>query len=167
MLIDLFSPAVRQDPYPAYAELRRKAPVHHDTRRNLWLIGRYADVERVLSESEIFSSRGTSRENLLGADAPVHTRVRSVVKRAFTSTRITALQGMIRPLAEELTDRTVVRGTCEIIEDLAVPLPLSVVASMLGIDAARLGDLRRWADARFRWGNATLSEAQRRTAEQE
>ncbi len=168
MSIDLFSPAVRQDPYPAYAELRRKAPVHHDPRRNLWLIGRYADVERVLSESEIFSSRGTSRENLLvGADPPVHTRVRNVVKRAFTPTRITALEGMIRSLARELADRMAARGACEGIEDLAVPLPLSVVASMLGIDAARLGDLRRWADARFRWGNATLSEAQRRRAEQE
>ena len=117
MSIDLFSPAVRQDPYPAYAELRRKAPVHHDTRRNLWLVGRYADVARVLSEPEIFSSRGTSRENLLlGADAPVHTRVRNVVKRAFTPTRITALEGMIRSLARELADRMVVRGACDVME---------------------------------------------------
>src|SRR5713226_8705041 len=109
MLIDLFSPAVRQDPYPAYAELRRKAPVHHDTRRNLWLIGRYADAARVLSESEIFSSRGTSRENLLlGADPPIHTRVRGVVKRAFKSAHIAALTPIIRSVAQAAAERAAV-----------------------------------------------------------
>src|ERR1700719_3751064 len=111
MSLDLFTPQVRQDPYPTYAELRRTAPVYHDQRRDLWLVGRYADVTRVLSDPGTFSSVGNSIEDrLAGADPPAHTRVRTIIQRPFTSARIKALADIIRGLARDLIDRVSARG---------------------------------------------------------
>src|ERR1700716_2064596 len=130
MGIDLFSIQVSQDPYSAYAELRRSGSVAHDERRGLWLVSRYADVARVLAEPEVFSNRGVSIENtLLGADSNAHARVRNIVKQAFTSARIRALEGMIRTIAQDLVDRMAVRAQCELVEDLAARLPMLVIAS--------------------------------------
>jgi cytochrome P450 len=143
---------IRQNPYPAYEELRRSAPVSHDSRTGLWFVSRYDDVRRVLTDPSTFSNKNTSAEaTLLGADAEAHGRVRNVVKQAFTAARIKALDGSIRSLAHDLVARAA-RGACEIVGEIALPLPLTVVAWMLGIDEARLPDLRRWSEAILRYG---------------
>jgi cytochrome P450 len=167
MFINLFSAQVRQDPYSTYAELRRNGSVHHDQRRDLWLVGRYSDVARALAEPETFSNRGASIETrLLGADSTAHVRVRNIVKRAFTSARISALEPLIRSIVHELVERVRTRGECELINDLAAPLPMSVIAWLLGIEFARLHDLRRWAAAILRVGAASTEEERRKTAEE-
>jgi pimeloyl-[acyl-carrier protein] synthase len=152
-MTELFSEEVRQNPYPAYDELRRAASIPYSRQRKAWLIARYDDVAEVLSDQRRFSTKGTSAETtLLGADLADHARVRGIVKGAFSSTRLSNLGDAVRKLVDDLLDPVVARGKCELIADLAAPLPLTVVAWMLGIDIARRDDLRRWSAAILREG---------------
>jgi cytochrome P450/malonyl CoA-acyl carrier protein transacylase len=164
MGVDLFSPQVRQDPYPTYAELRRTGAVH-DPWQDVWLVARYADVSRVLSTPEIFSNAGLAAEStLLGADSTAHARVRNVVKQAFTSARIRAFDATIRAIVRKLLARVAAGAEWDLCEGLASPLPLSVIASMLDVDVARLNDVRRWVDAHLRAGVGSLTRKERRKA---
>lgn len=148
MGVNLFTDEIRQNPYPAYEELRRSAPVFCDRRSGVWFVSRYHDVRRVMTDPASFSNKNTSAETtLLGADLEAHGRVRNVVKHAFTAARIKALDESIHALADDLVARGAARATCEIIGEIALPLPLTIVAWMLGIDQARLPDMRRWSQA--------------------
>jgi cytochrome P450 len=151
--VNFFTDEIRQNPYPAYEELRRSAPVSRDSRTGVWFVSRYDDVRRVLTDPATFSNRNTSAEvTLLGADLQAHGRVRDVVKRAFTAARIKGLDESIRSLANDLVTRAAARGTCEIVAEIASPLPLTIVAWMLGIGTTRLPDLRRWSKAILLYG---------------
>ena len=153
MGVNLFTDEIRQNPYPAYEELRRSSPVAHDSRRGVWFVSRYDDVRRVLTDPATFSNKNTSAETtLLGADLEAHRRVRDVVKRAFTAARIKALDESIRSLADDLVARAVACGACDVVEEIALPLPLTIVAWMLGIGTTRLPDLRRWSKAILLYG---------------
>src|SRR5688572_1620378 len=97
--IDVSSPEVQWDPYPAYAELRRNHPVYRDPTTGFWLVSRYADVANVLKDADLFSSKQSSFEHsLLGADAPLHTRVRRAVAPLFTAARLAAFTDKLRLL---------------------------------------------------------------------
>ena len=75
-----------------------------------------------------------------------------MVKRAFTAARIKGLDESIRSLANDLVTRAAARGTCEIVAEIASPLPLTIVAWILGIGTTRLPDLRRWSKAILLYG---------------
>jgi cytochrome P450 len=156
--VNLFGDEVRRDPYPAYEELRRSAPVFCDRRSGVWFVSRYHDARRVLTDPAGFSNKNTSAETtLLGADLEAHTRVRNIVKRAFTAARIKEWDESIRSLADDLVERAVARGTCEVINEIALPLPSTIVARMLGFDATRLPDMRRWSEAILLHGTSGVS----------
>lgn len=146
MNIDLNSGEVRQNPYPAYDEVRRAGHAVYDPWRNLWSVGRYDDVFEVLRNNEIFSNKVTGVESTLGgADGTSHTRSRNIVRAAFSAERIAALDGAIRSLAEKLASRIAGRETCEFMGEYAVLIPTTVIAWMLGLDDTRPGDLYRWS----------------------
>jgi pimeloyl-[acyl-carrier protein] synthase len=160
LAIDLSSPETRQDPYAAYARLRRDCPVYHNAARKVWTVSRYADIARALRDTEAFSSRAASFETVLaGADGHAHARVRRIVGRAFTTARVKELTGLVRSLAGDFVERIAARRECELIGDLALPLPLSVIAAMLSIDRGRFDDLGRWSAAIMRSGNPSLSKS--------
>jgi cytochrome P450 len=162
-VFDLVSPEIRQNPYPVYDELRRNWPVYYDAARKLWVISRYADLIQVLREPEAFSSCLASfNPTLHGADGPDHARVRRVVGRLFSARRVKRLGDLVRSLAHDLVERIAARGQCELIGDLAGPLPQTVVAWMLGIELGRLDDVRRWSAAIMHAGNDSLSDRERR-----
>lgn len=162
---DLFSPEVRQDPYSYYAELRRSAPVCQLGSFGLWMVSRYDDVSYVLKNFEYFSSAGMQKAieaiagsgpssfgaNMFTADPPEHTHLRNVVSRAFTPQSIAALEPRIRAIIDQLLDRILPQGHFDLKGDLAGPLPVIVVAELLGVDPERQEDFRRWCD--------TLTEA--------
>jgi uncharacterized protein (TIGR02246 family) len=165
-------PTVRRNPYPYYAALRRDAPVYEVPGMGLWAVARHADVMSVLKRPELFSSAAMAAaaqrpthfapaerqpdmppadaSSLIGSDPPLHTRLRSIVNRGFTPRRIAALETRIREIATGLAHRLSTRGECDLIADFAAPLPATVIAELLGMDASRHEDMKRWSDAIIR-----------------
>ena len=163
-------PDATEDPYPFYAALRR-APVQPIEGFGMWGVSRYADVVNVLRHPELFSSSPmraalsrpetfvpeeertrsvTDAETLIGSDPPAHTRIRKIANRGFTPARIAALEPRIREIARALVDDFAARGACDVVADFAVPLPIAVIAELLGVDPERRNDFKRWSDALVR-----------------
>jgi cytochrome P450 len=145
-VLDLFSDDVRRNPYPVYDRLRSSSPLLHDPQSGLWLVFDYDGVKRVLSDPDAFSSR-YGPEWLIFLDPPRHTKLRALITRAFTPRSVANLEPRIRELAGALLDRTVERGEMDLAADFSVPLPMMVIAEMLGVPAEDHPRFKRWADA--------------------
>ncbi len=154
-MIDFTSEAVRRDPFPCYEQLRAAAPVAHDPRTDAWLIPSYEGVRQVLGDEEYFSSSMSvaGRGNpdwLIFMDPPRHSQLRALIARAFTPRSIAALEPRIRELTGELLDAAVPRGEMDIVTDFSAPLPLMVIAEMLGVPRSDWPLYRRWSDVILR-----------------
>jgi cytochrome P450 len=88
-----------------------------------------------------------SRHAVISADPPDHTRLRNLVNRGFTPRRVAALEPRIREIARECLDAMETRDEMELMRDFAVPLPVTVIAEVLGVPKDRFGDFKRWSDA--------------------
>jgi cytochrome P450 len=151
---DPFAPEVQRDPYPHYARLRQQAPVHAVPGRGMWAVSRHADVSAALKRPDLFSSsimadRGElpASQTLLGSDPPAHTGLRKRVEAHFSPRQIRAREPRVRALADQLMEAVRAAGQCDLVAALAAPLPVMMIAELLGIDPARHGDFKRWADA--------------------
>jgi cytochrome P450 len=145
-----------EDPYPRYAALRDAAAVHA-LDDGSYVMTRYDDVYTAIRDHELFSSetaradRGeTASESLISKDPPDHTRLRQLVTGPFRPAAIAAMEPTIRAVAEQLVDELVVAnrdGNAELVDQIAVPLPVIAIANMMGIPPDRHKDFRRWSDA--------------------
>jgi cytochrome P450 PksS len=144
----LDSPSFKANPYPWYARLRAETPVYR-TRLAFWLppvwaVTRYDDVVRILKDDRLSkdyidafpwlpaSTRPIYR-NLLTVDPPDHTRLRSLVQKAFTPRLIERLRDRIQTWCDELLDRAAAHDRVDLIRDYAFPLPMTVIESLLGV----------------------------------
>lgn len=165
---------IRENPYSVYAEMRRSAPVHFVEGFGFWAIPRYDDVLAVVRDHENFSSAamnfqsireglspGSATPTIIGADPPVHTRLRNLVNRGFTPRRIAALEPRVREIADQLVTQLVGRDSFDLIADFAIPLPVTVIAEMLGVEPERYADFKRWSDAVVSLISGTPSPEQR------
>ena len=147
-----FAPEVKENPYPAYDWLRREHPVYYNEDLDFWVLSRYADVEWAARQPELFSSAqgvGPDRQpgaSMLTQDPPAHTRLRKLVSKAFTPRMVSQLEPHIRALTDELLDAVIDKGAFDLVQDLAYPLPVIVIAEMLGVDPERRDDFKRWSD---------------------
>lgn len=151
MMSFIFSDDVRRNPYPWYAELRRSAPALRDARSGVWMLFGYDDVRRALTDHDAFSSvvsPPTTRPGrwLIFADPPRHTKLRALIMRAFTSRAVAALEPRIRDLARTLLDAASARGSMDLVSEFAAPLPLQVIAGLLGAPTDDWVRFRRWSD---------------------
>ena len=146
---DPASPDVRRDPYPHYHHLRARAPVQYLPRAGYWAVLRHEDVTTVLKEPELFSSSilKSFDPTLIGADPPAHTRVRRLVTEAFTPRKLAALEAHIRSRTDQLFDGIAERREFDLVTELAMPLPVSVIAELLGMATDDLERLKRWSEA--------------------
>jgi len=148
-------PEVIEDPYPLYHRLRAEDPVHQ-TQAGMWVLSRYDDIAVILRDprfgrrgfQELISARfggpGLGRSMLL-QDPPNHTRLRSLVNKAFTPRVIEGLRGRIQQIVDGLLDAVAGRGEMELIADLAYPLPVSVICEMVGVPAGDRGRFGQWS----------------------
>ena len=153
--MDLFSDAARRDPFPLYAAARAAMPVLRVPGHGagLWLALDYESVKRVLSDHEAFSSSsGVPEGMMIFTDPPRHGKLRALVSRAFTPRSIAALEPRIRGLCRELLDAVAGQAEVDVAADLAVPLPVRVIAAMLGVPAADQPRFLRWNDALLEMG---------------
>ena len=95
----------------------------------------------------------------------MHTQIRNLVNRAFTPRMVADMEPRIREITRELLDRVAPTGETDIVRDLAVPLPVTVIAELLGVDAGRRDDFKRWSTAVVRQGRGSAGRRRRSNAE--
>ena len=165
----LASPRFKADPYPFYARLRAADPVYRASLgagRHAWLITRYDDVAAVLKDDRFAKDPRNAltaeqyrkepwvpgflrplAHNMLDQDAPDHTRLRALVHKAFTPRMIEQLRDRIQSLCDHLLVRAQQRGGVDLIRDYALPLPVIVIAQMLGVAPRDRHKFHRWSQS--------------------
>ena len=143
---------LRRNPFPLYSALRRASPVLRVPKHDIWMLFDFESVRRALHDPGVFSSRasppgGTPLDWLIFLDPPVHTKLRAIVMRTFTPRAVASLEPRIEALTHALLDGVIARGSMDVTEDFAAPLPLLVIAELLGVPAADRPRLSRWSDA--------------------
>ena len=148
---DLTSSAFIEDPYRTYEQLRRKDPVHRMRLIEAWALTRYEDVQDVLIDHRRFTNAERNYDYMqyrtfLDLDPPDHTRLRGLVSKAFTPRAVRELGPRIQELVDELLDAVAGKNRIDLISDFAFPLPVIVIAEMLGVPAQDRARFREWSD---------------------
>lgn len=160
-----FDPAFRENPYPFYHALREHDPVHHSV-TGLVVLTRYEDVGHTLRSNDFSRDtdanatprddeislrrremRGdsTAAKSILNLDPPDHTRLRRLVSKAFTPTVIERLRHGMEQQVDGILDVAAERGSMELVDELAFPLPFQVISDLLAIPNDRADDIRDWS----------------------
>jgi cytochrome P450 len=149
----------------ALAQLRREDPVHWDAVNQWWLVTRHDDVREISRNPEVFSSepRGPWHVfeyhfSMQAMDGERHIRHRNVVSRAFTPRLVASMTERAERYADEAIDALAGRRSGEFVTDLAVPVPLRIIADMLGVADGDLAQFRRWSDALILAGGGHAEE---------
>ena len=158
---DLLSPEIRTNPYPLFHALRTKDPVHWSSVLGGWLLTRYQDVQTFIRQPGLSKDFRQARRGPLGnigladtageaqsmlrADPPKHTRLRSLVSKAFTPRAVEALRPRIQSIAEELLDVVDGEDTFDLMRDFADPLPVIVIAELLGVSPEDREQFKAWS----------------------
>jgi cytochrome P450 family 142 subfamily A polypeptide 1 len=141
-----------REPHDLYEWMRHNAPVYWDEANEVWGIASYADVMAIERNATMFSSRRSPRPHgqplpmMISMDNPAHQRRRSLVQRGFTPKGVADKEAKIRQICTTIIDRVSERGECDFIWDIAAPLPLLLIADMLGFPPESYDDLLRWSD---------------------
>ncbi len=185
--VNLFDPAVQQCPYPAYQTLRDEAPVFHIPGTDMYVVSRYEDVRRVLTDpvtfpsssattpfrasagsiergqmvAERFAEKGwVPAPTLNGRDDPNHRQMRAMFNEAFKPSRIKEIDPKVERLAYELIDGFVDDGHCDWVSQFCVPLPLFIIGEQMGAPREDMWQIKRWTDAFFQRISLMLPEDQ-------
>jgi cytochrome P450 len=165
------SPYQMLNPFPFYAEMRKFHPIEYDEKNEIWGIFRYNDIQSILTDYRNFPSdiqrlvniqqeqeiqkarepkdhknRRPLRSNLLTSDPPRHSQLRRVISSAFSPNTIYKLKPRIEQICHDMIDNVIEQGRMDLINDLAYPLPVTVIAELLGIPAQDQDTFKKWAD---------------------
>ncbi len=171
MVTSQFSPfaqGIAADPYPAYRALREQDPVHYNALMDAWVVTRYQDVTFVLSDPRFSANRRQARNRfaqmveaqaleerfgpfgraptMLTSDPPEHTRLRRLVSKAFTARAVEDLRPRIAEIVAHLLADIRSEGRADLVASLAYPLPVIVIAEMLGVPPEERDRFKRWSD---------------------
>jgi cytochrome P450 family 142 subfamily A polypeptide 1 len=144
------------DPHEIWTWMRREAPVYYDEVSDVWGITLYDDVLAIEKDPRRFSSTGAPRPHIatmpmmISMDDPAHRRRRGLINRGFTPKRIAQMEPKVAELCRTIVDEVCEAGSCDFVWDVAAPLPLLVIAELLGFDHAVHDDLLRWSDDMLR-----------------
>jgi len=140
------------DPYPTYTWLRENSPVHWDAKHQVWGISRYADVMALEKNASLYSSVPGSRPRMPGdpaminTDDPHHIERRKLISERFTPRAVARHEGQVRSYVTRLIDAVVERGSCEVVEELAAPLPAMVINEWLGFPPEMWRKCKHWSE---------------------
>lgn len=175
------SAAFRADPYPFYRRLRETDPFHRSRPADGWVLSRHADVLAVLRDPAFSSDERNSNlypriagrmaraglpdpyegdnMSMLRLDPPDHSRLRGLVSKAFTPRAVERMRPRIEQILKELLDTRPAHGAMELVRELAAPLPVRVIAEMLGVPAEDHARFRHWSDEIVRGlGDGTMDD---------
>jgi cytochrome P450 len=153
-----FDPAVMADPYPYYRRMRERDPVHWNGSVKTWFLTRHADVSELLRDDRFSADRTRSERyvppppgrdrpgrSMLVVDPPDHTRLRNLVSKAFTPRTVARLRSRIESISADLLDRLDGWTEADLVAELAYPLPVIVIAEMLGVPARDRMRFQEWS----------------------
>jgi hypothetical protein len=165
------TPAFLKDPYPYYKELRENEPVFWSEEGGYWLITKYTDADLILRDlrfgkrnSFLGTSGGIAKQalkcmvstvfpdaaasnSMLNQNPPDHTRLRGLVNKAFTPKMVEQMRSHIQQITDDLLDKVQSQGYMDVAADFAFPLPVTVIAEMLGIPATDREKFKHWSNA--------------------
>jgi cytochrome P450 len=165
----LTAPECLADPYPGLARLQKEAPIYWSDAVGGWVLTRYDDCLVTFKQTAAFSNEGRlakaaaylsperranyrafeehfSYKSLLHSDPPDHTRMRALVTREFNPTVVESMKPQIQAAVDELIDEAISKGSMDVANDLASPLPIRVIAQILGVPKSDHHFFRTWAD---------------------
>ena len=169
-LLNLQRVDVRANPYPFYEQLRNADPVHWDEEMGFWVLTRYADIDSLYTDERFSRAQGLMRgfqrlseteqqivepvyhsfsRTVFYADPPYHTHLRGLMNHAFTPRRVERLRPFIQRTVNELLDAALSKKEMDVIHDLAYPLPVMVIAELLGLPAEDRARFKTWSDDLF------------------
>ena len=161
---------VQQDPFPYYAALRDRSPVHRLGNSPVYCVSRMSTLREVLGNTDVFSSRAANAstpvedselrdelmeimsqavppsDTMLTCDPPAQTRYRKAVGKAFSTRRVLELEPRVRAAADAMIDAWPAQGRVDFMNQFAVAFPVRVIAELLGMDREREPDIKRWSD---------------------
>ena len=150
---------IHEDPYPVYARLRAEAPVYRNDELDFYALSRHEDVLAAFRNLDGFSNaQGVSLEpsafgpeahrfmSFLALDPPRHTRMRSLVGKGFTPSKVAQMEEHIRSIALEHLDPALEQGTFDYIADFAGKLPMDVISELVGVPQVDRAEIRQLAD---------------------
>ncbi len=155
---NFFSRRLLANPYPIYQRLQTRDPVHRSRFIKGWILSRHEDIDAILRDYRRFGNdRASTRDanlrfdpdeprSMLYRDPPDHTRLRSLVSRAFTPNAVGALRPRVEKIADDLLDRLHGADSFDVIDAIAYPLPVSVICEMLGVPREDRGPFREWSN---------------------
>lgn len=158
--------------YDWYHQMRETQPVFFDPKMQAWNIFRYDDVERVLNDHTTFSSDGNRfipaeyrdlnpiNASMIRMDPPRHHQLRRLVSQAFTPRMVAQMESRIQEITNSLLDQVQAAGEMDVIRDLAAPLPVTVIAEVLGVPTERREEFKQWSDTFISGDGAATAEAQ-------
>ncbi|MEX0782111.1 MAG: cytochrome P450 [Dehalococcoidia bacterium] len=147
-----FDPEFLEDPFPIYRMGRQAMPVAFVEPMNLWLAFGYNDCVEILKSHNSFSSHWPQPEveegggSMLNSDPPDHTRLRGLVSQAFTPRMVEQLEPRIRQITNELLDAIAGQREADIVDALTYPLPVIVIAEIMGIPSKDRARFKHWSD---------------------
>lgn len=156
--VRITDPRFHADPHAAYAWMRAHAPVYYDAAaetwngQGAWGVTRYEDIRFVSGRHDLFSVSGGSRidappvPSMINQDEPEHLARRAVNRRRFTPAAVRAYESHVRATAVELIESVREAGHCDLVRDLAMPLPMRVIGRMMNLPDADHERLLHWSD---------------------
>jgi cytochrome P450 len=156
---DPLDEATRRDPFPTYARARREVLVYAHPGLPVTSVFRYDDVQGILRDPRTWSSAGLRRDvapaeseaemppMMMLQDGAEHARLRSLVNQAFTPRIVARLEPRIREIAHELCDAAIDASKVDLVPAIAVPLPVRVIAELIGVPAEDGARFKAWSDA--------------------
>jgi len=150
----LFGSELALNPYPFYEQLRTNSPVTRLGPLGLWAVAKYDDVLAILRDTETFSSNVSARRlagedvppSMLFEDPPMHTRQRNFIAKAFTPRVVEVQRPAIQAYCDKLIDSMLAEEETDVVAALAYPLPVMVIANMMGVADGDLAAFKRWSD---------------------
>jgi cytochrome P450 len=170
----LADPKVQADPSAYFAAMRRDDPVHYDAKLGMWLVSRYEDIVQVLRDPITFSDKHGYEAIFAGGffdeyrailerdgggffpavikdDPPAHTRVRSLMEKAFTAHRVATLEPRITDVVVDLIETIAAKAqageTVDGVREFAIPLTIRIICEQLGVSQSYAADIERWSAA--------------------
>ncbi|MFE4571894.1 cytochrome P450 [Paenibacillus chitinolyticus] len=147
------------NPYPWYKKMREESPVFYDERQDTWNVFLYDHAKQVLNDYKLFPSKrdrslipvplSDNKVNLIFSDPPDHRKRRGLLSKAFTPHSLEDWKPRIQNIVDELVANIAKKKSVDLVQELAVPLPVTVIADLLGVPSKDWQQIKNWSDILF------------------